>query len=119
MVKTIEIETTKNNGDIMANEKFTPGPWDVDKGCEQNQIHDINCNFIACTYSGHFTAEQNTINAHLIATAPEMYEKLKGIQEWLEWLLESSIEEDVTRGVDFREAINEIDQLLKKARGES
>jgi len=96
----------------MGNEKFTPGPWDVDKHCGQNQVHDSNCNFVACTYSGHFTAEQNTINAHLIAAAPDMYDVIDRLVPWLE--NDPNADSD-----EYCSFAKEMRRVLKKARGES
>jgi len=92
--------------------KFTPGPWHVkDNGLIFILPPDESGNFVVAgcgqTYSvSDWEKERSLANAALIAAAPEMYDLLERIY-----------------GVDPRsticlELINEIPELLKKARGE-
>lgn len=59
----------------MANEKFTPGPWN-------NNLHDgqVFCSggmLVGSFYTSMRTPEQIKANAKLAAAAPAMYEALK------------------------------------------
>ena len=101
----------------MSGEKFTKGEWVVylDDDSEQIVIGADSYNKDPSEYfSCHkmmvdcdVDDEEAVANAHLIAAAPDMYEKLKEILEYIE---ESIGESDGTRS---------IETLLAKARGES
>lgn len=96
----------------MSEPKFTPGPWFVDHGVPgkprifsraDNLIKSMVC---ACE---HGALSRQEHDAALIAAAPEMYEKLAWMQKQFD---ASDSEELVALGW-------EIEELLKKARGEA
>jgi hypothetical protein len=72
------------------NEKFTPGPW---------QISSIGCGFEIEAFGGEIVAQAQQVrprgdgikhaerkaNANLIAAAPELYEALKILTEYMEF----------------------------------
>ncbi len=84
--------------------KFTKGTWSV---TGQFRL-DVEGGYITTQLSGSLdsTVLEREANAHLIAAAPDMYAMLKGMYETLCLI-----------GDDGEEA-NEINELLKKARGE-
>ena len=95
----------------MSEEKFTPGPWFVDHGVPgkprifsraDNLIKSMVC---ACE---HGALSRQEHDAALIAAAPKMYEKLKMMRQKF---AVSQDDELIMLGL-------EIEELLKKARGE-
>lgn len=89
--------------------KFTKGEWVIEVGCSQafvttdnKFIHEGNVD-ISLGYR-----EERIANAHLIAAAPEMYEMLDKLGEYLE----------VSGPTGFNLSVD-IKCLLEKARGES
>ena len=91
----------------MTNEKFTPGEWSVD--IEHHGVRIIP-NIAWLGEKSSMERQENIANAHLIAAAPEMYEKLKTVLALCEGGLLRKTRCDVLG--------NEIEELLKKARGE-
>ena len=86
----------------MSNEtKFTEGEWHVDSYVEVDGSVRVVMGNIIITYHGHAT-DEDVANAHLIASAPEMYSELQN-------LLHDSMDCD---------EYNRIEKLLAKARGE-
>jgi two-component SAPR family response regulator len=82
------------------NEKFTPAPWQVFRkessvGCKEGQG-------IAELWRD---GDERKANAALIAAAPEMYEMLSKLSMQL-------------TAINAHKAVNDIEQLLAKARGE-
>lgn len=84
------------------NEKFTPGPWEVDYGFTDGHIKTLafkksnGSTPTLCRYKNFGVAgvtqedirivtgiseEEETANAHLISAAPDMYEALIAIEE--------------------------------------
>ena len=104
-------------------EKFTKGEWKIDTSystmidihSNETSVCEIDC-AIKWINDGCFVADptdEESANAHLIAAAPEMYQKLKELSKlaaFLEGHTHVSIEMDVVK--------HDIDELLKKARGE-
>lgn len=95
------------------NTKFTKGEWIVDgagdviiKGSDGGVGFPARDGTIASLNDGEYIENTNEFDAHLIAAAPDMYAMLEGMYETLCLI-----------GDDGEEA-NEIDGLLKKARGE-
>ena len=95
----------------MSKPKFTPGPWFVDHGVPgkprifsraDNLIKSMVC---ACE---HGALSRQEHDAALIAAAPEMYQMLERIQDYM------------TGGpiLAKKPSVEEIAHLLEKARGE-
>lgn len=100
-------------------EKFTPGPWRVhlDKrnGTVCAIIEDKSGDCVARTVYRFHRGERNA-NGHLITAAPEMYALLDKCESCIRHLLYETVDDPV-----FDEAentIREIQELLKKARGD-
>jgi len=88
----------------MSETKFTPGPWElVSKNWEGRIVNGSDGNWIADLTMYHDTSESN---AHLIASAPDLYEALELILS----------DEDYRGSLD---AILLAHSALAKARGES
>ena len=83
--------------------EFTKGPWKV--GRRINVFTAGNIGWAICECSGNADA---TANAHLIASAPDMYEALKEV-------LRISRE---SNSVELIEYTPEIAHILAKAKGE-
>lgn len=95
----------------MSETKFTKGPWVVNDGFKSNFLRgkitaEIKNNdvVIVDTPSFYFGQAVAVANANLIACAPDMYEMLEKIK----------IQMECCHGVNT----NEIESLLKRARGE-
>lgn len=101
------------------NEKFTPGPWNVDHGVpgkprvfsESDVKKKIIC---ACE---HGAKSRQDYDAALIAAAPEMYEKLNKLRGYFQGQAEATISNKVAYGF-YDNIATKIDMLLQKARGE-
>ena len=93
----------------MSEAKFTDGPWVVKDGVVVCTNRSDSYTRVAYAYSGHAIpyTEEVLNNAHLIAAAPEMYEMLSKIHDYLE----------VSGPTGFNLSLD-INDLLKKARGE-
>lgn len=92
----------------MSEPKFTPGPWHWDNTYQSRDLSDTwsligrdGYGVLSCDGNCNSPQNCNSNDAHLIATAPEMYAFLESL-------------EDATVEVDYEE----LDKLLKKARGE-
>jgi len=89
-------------------EKFTPGEWEITHdNCSAGETVTVNGASFFNSWNDSKTAEQNEIDAHLIAAAPKMYRMLEGS---IDALRASS-----ACGEDFPD---EVLLLLAKARGE-
>lgn len=92
-------------------EKFTKGPWSIDNF---NKLIGVNKETITvsrlCVSIAHYDDVECEANNNLIATAPEMYEKLKEI-------VNDAKQFEIKNGyiVSWRE---EAELILAKARGE-
>lgn len=93
----------------MSNEKFTPGEWVTRPG--NTTVLDKKSNPIAMVYRAEYyrSKEESFANAALIKAAPEMYRMLKYLADGVRW-----------GGIQHtdRSLAAEIENLLKKARGE-
>ena len=113
----------------MSEEKFTKGPWKAcevssgewtvkckgDYDCRSSDINEFSptvCDMWNVTYAADLNKSQKA-NAHLIAASPKMYKLLSEIKQVIDNGHE--LGEMVSRIQDFDE---EIDSLLKEARGE-
>lgn len=95
----------------MSEPTFTPGPWGW---CMPDEVFPAvfcneNGNIIADLYDAKNNQRQMVANAALIAAAPEMYAKLKELADVLRFggMLCTN-----------RTMAQEIEEILKKARGE-
>lgn len=99
----------------MSEPKFTPGPWKVGKSIYQSQARVVaeKGGRIADVFA--YEEDQAHANAVLIAVAPEMCDVL---QHYLD-LLERANKGDEIAECKLFEDMVEIEQVLKKARGEA
>lgn len=110
--------------------RFTPGPWCTPHFAKPEV--NCQCRYVLSENQGGFGAiasvhcsgdgddwqsngdnpkfEESVANAHLIAAAPEMYEALEGIKEWINRL------PIPTHGATKK--MMDISAALSKARGE-
>lgn len=97
----------------MTNEKFTLGEWWVEIDVEDNRPYilcgDIQQEIIADVFVPNQSIEQCNANAALIAAAPDMYRMLKYLADGVRY-----------GGIQHTDKTlaAEIENLLKKARGE-
>lgn len=98
--------------------KFTPGPWEIDrsgkyyKPCIRKNgviIAHLADNSAGCVNPAAF-AEEDPANAHLIATAPEMYEALRDARLCLIYEFGTSV---------YETNFPKIDAAIAKAEGRS
>lgn len=97
----------------MTETKFTPGPWKWVKSNDHDwSSYDLSPGILTKdTADGTpFGDEIDKANAHLIAAAPELYEKLAKIRGWI------NVDAEGPWGKRF---YAEVDALLAKARGEA
>ena len=93
----------------MTKPKFTPGPWIV----LENEITAPK--FIYPKGGDYHLAEVvSRQDAHLIATAPEMYEKI----EQLIYRIEDGLGPDEFDATPIQHELDELKSALKAARGE-
>jgi hypothetical protein len=99
----LELKDKKGAGEMT--EKFTPGEWFVE--CE-NEVNTEQKNICRCIRLA-MEPEEIAANAALIAAAPEMYRMLKYLADGVRY-----------GGIQHtdRSLAAEIENLLKKARGE-
>ena len=103
--------------------KFTSGVWsqshreDKYTGMYSTEVYDSRGQTI-CTLDWHTepdsTATDRDSNAHLIACAPDMYAMINIINESI-----INCKNEIQLADDITNLCHDIDQLLKKARGES
>lgn len=86
----------------MSEAKFTKGPWIYDESSGE-VVHDDISGRVICDVMPVF--EQHDKDGYLIAAAPEMYEMLDKLSVQL-------------TEINAHDAVNEIERLLKKARGD-
>jgi len=97
--------------------KHTDGPWvhcDSIPGYHgpQNSVVDLNGKFIAEMW------DDNKANAHLIAAAPEMYDKLNEVYGWLMQIATNSHDFTQEEIEDIcMDTADEIAELGNKSRG--
>ena len=89
----------------MSEPKFTPGPW---INCDGETIETKKAR-ICIIAPLNLTQEESDANAALIAAAPEMYAKLKELADVLRF---------GGMRCTNRTMAQEIEEILKKARGE-
>lgn len=108
----------------MTETKFTPGPWVVENpvGEEvgltivQDGLKPGEWTFLALVAKQdeadgrRISSREQRANAHLIAVAPELFEKLAKIRGWI------NVDAEGPWGKRF---YAEVDALLAKARGEA
>lgn len=90
----------------MSNTKFTRGPWRLVKGFGENTFG------VQMGICGGFMIDKRAnseCNAHLIASAPDMYDELKAIRDIFE-----AHDAEV-----FKDSIECLDNVLARARGEA
>jgi hypothetical protein len=106
----------------MSETKFIPGPWEA---CWEDGKHGVIAEAaekkLVCVIGNRDDGKNDTrkANAHLIATAPTMYEKLEEAAETFLFLrqhLEGRMAEGALDRLD--ELGSDILELLTKARGE-
>ena len=90
----------------MKTTNHTPGPWIIDRG----QIRDTDGNSLASVpYS--LGGTQDCANARLIAAAPDMFDALQGVVDYLETF--------VCHDEQGRIALSKAQETIAKAKGES
>ena len=97
------------------NEKFTPDEWKIDK--YTNAIYILEngrYKTVANTNSINWDGDVWNANANLIAAAPDMYQMLKKIIEFQK----ANFGGEIKTHLGFVDLANQIEIVLKKARGE-
>jgi len=112
--------------------KFTAGPWKTDYNndvgpndeyfWEWVEIVDDKYNVIAKVACGSRITDTDKANANLIASAPDMYKKLKEVVEELERNYDYSAAHGEQRAIEspFSGAgrlINDINDIIRKVEG--
>lgn len=93
----------------MKETKFTPAPWVV--------FTDVfNKSEVRNAISEPIAAYTSMDDANLISKAPNMYNKLWSVKKLIEEMLTEGVDERYT--VELHEIHEEIENLLKSARGE-
>lgn len=102
----------------MSEAKFTKGPWIKDKRNENLVGANGECVTIwGCGLTNAYKSEVTTANAHLIASAPDMYKSLERQRTGLINLIDLNlIVESHIKSV--RHEISLLDNELSRARGE-
>lgn len=98
--------------------KFTPGPWEYDHGAQIVEGAKPHMR-VAFLPSDHAEYACSKPNAHLIASAPELYEALAAAVECGMVPISSASEGGAARFSRQVEVADMIRVALKKARGES
>ena len=97
----------------MSNEKFTKDEWSIiHDTSESSNIVIVGGAELHSAFYDNEQYRQNMHDAQLIAQAPAMYYKLKGLSELF---LISDVSEVIEKLINSE---NDIKQLLAKARGE-
>ncbi|PHR55936.1 MAG: hypothetical protein COA43_14550 [Robiginitomaculum sp.] len=94
--------------------EFTKGPWVMDKR-DECLIGKFGYEVVVYNHGltgGHKTDER-VANAHLIAEAPDMYTMLNNINESI-----NDCKNEIELANKITSMCHDIDQLLKRARGE-
>ena len=104
----MELKITKGEWTIVDSTDKSLSVWASESEC----ITTINYDFWDPKYQDELKA-----NAHLIAAAPDMYKALERVKQGHLNLCELNIVPDRYQK-DAYKIVNEIDELLKKARGE-
>lgn len=108
-------------------EKFTPGEWRAE--IEDHSFCDTGDyittfgivtgknQFIAeCFDTGKINEEEAAANCHLIAAAPKMYERLKGVRCFLWTCLQyMQYTDSLYKQIEYQ--VKMMDEVLKEARG--
>jgi len=101
----------------MSEVKFTPGPWEVDVCGSNIYIRQEGKAAFPIAYGGRMHHEKEAEkNAHLIASAPEMYEAL----QWCIYELErhnGNFDSQMDETMDFDKEIEKVRKALSKAEG--
>ena len=102
----------------MSDEKFTPGPWKI---IDMGYGYCIEPNVAWLGDNSKRTKKMRTADARLIASAPDLYKMLNDCHSVIFDLLASIMEDEVvpdTIIAEAQEQLDEIRDMLKKARGE-
>lgn len=104
--------------------EFTKGEWVVDnagdvivRGSGGYVGHPSRKGTIASLNDGEYIENNNSHDAHLIATAPDMYKEIENDLKNLKFRLENDALTECERW-DIPNEIKEKEKLLSKARGE-
>jgi hypothetical protein len=102
----------------MSKEKWTPGPWRFEADKEDGMVYvchpGTDCPDTAVVMFEE--TREDTANAHLIASAPEMYHLLLDIKDMF---LSHLAHENSYFGRNAEALGPIVNELLKKARGEA
>jgi len=105
----------------MSETKWTPGPWRVQPTFETDESdpQEIRAQRLILTGDRQYIAETMSNHAHLIASAPELYEALKEAASTLDNYADVLDGMDGTpRPNDAMKTLLVVDAALRKARGE-
>lgn len=104
----------------MSETKFTPAPWKAEYGSvvtdykpDTKRIHgygadnDFVCDLNDGEYHEYYSADEQEANTNLIAAAPELYEALDRLVNWIE------------TEYGCTERVNDAVEAMAKARGET
>lgn len=87
-------------------DNWTKGPWVV-------ETNNFGNTFVRVAHGGQVVSPINKANAHLIASAPDLYEALSEARAQIDYLHEKFKETGTGNSV-----LAKIDAALSKARGE-
>ena len=62
----------------MAKQEHTPGPWGYESKQNPTRVTATKGDTVAAVYGGFVGSDEQHANARLIASAPEMYEYMRG-----------------------------------------
>ena len=96
----------------MADPKWTPGPWKADVG----SITVNNRTILLANAPGFNSGEQMVATVRLAAAAPDLYEDLVNLGNYVEWLLTYILDWDEKAAKAHVEGFT---TSLRKARGET
>lgn len=104
--------------------KHTPGPWTADRSGDGRKDRFIRSGRIlegatggvaVCRVCNALPHSENEANMTLIASAPELLQKLKGAQVWLELAVEEMRGKGIEPGFKYAEVIAEIEATVNRA----